>query len=99
MVALCFLRPVCGSGGPCLGHILSNQATFHWAGHIPSVRTCPIVFPFTLNRGRERVFRPNPLPFFIRCISLNREGRGKGELTYLFMNPEHNVEVRVIQRR
>ena len=36
-VALCFLRPACGSGGPYPGHVPSDQAPSRRAGCIPSV--------------------------------------------------------------
>ena len=43
VVALWFSRPACGSGGPYPGHVLSDQAPFHRAGRISSVRARPIV--------------------------------------------------------
>ena len=50
---------------------------------------CPISqgmsrrIPFTLNGGRERVFRPNPLPFPNYCaFSLNR-GRERAFVSFL----------------
>ena len=33
MVMLWFSRPVCNSGGPYLGHVLSYQAAFYLTGH------------------------------------------------------------------
>ena len=58
-------------------------------GGVSLTRACPvglgtspwipisIDFPSALNRGRERVFRPNLSPFLSCCASsLNREGEG-----------------------
>ena len=83
MVAPCFSRLACGSGGPCLGHVSSNQASSHRAGRIPSVRTHLVVFPSALNRERERVFCPNPLPFSYYCISSLNMGRERVHIPFL----------------
>ena len=80
-----FPRPVCGSGGPCLGHVPSNQTSSHRAGHIPSVTTPPIKFPSALNRGRERVFCPNPSPFSNCCISSLNRGRERFLVLFLHL--------------
>ena len=42
-VALWFLHPMCGSGGPYPGHILSNQASFRLVGRVSLVRVRPII--------------------------------------------------------
>ena len=42
-VAFWFLHPACGSGGPYLGHVPSDQEPFRRAGCILSVRAHPIV--------------------------------------------------------
>ena len=58
VVALWFLCPMCGSGwhavsgGPCLGHVPSDQAPFRRAGRVSSVRVRPICIEWE----RERVF-------------------------------------------
>ena len=71
VVALWFLCPACGSGwcavsgGPCLGHVSSDQALFRQAGHVSSVRVRPICIEWE----RERVFRSAVLSFPIGAPS------------------------------
>ena len=43
VVAPCFSCPACGSGGPYLGHVLSDQVPFRQAGCVPSVMAHPVI--------------------------------------------------------
>jgi len=60
-----FSRSVCISGGPLPGNILSVRARPVGLGTFPRI-PISINLPLVMNRGRQRVFRPNLSPFLSR---------------------------------
>ena len=69
-VALWFLCPACGSGwscgsgGPCPGHVPSDQELFHQAEHVSSVRARHICIKWKREFLAPSFWLPQPLfPF------------------------------------
>ena len=98
VVALGFLRPVCGSGGPYPGHVLSYQAAFCLTrrcsvGHCASHQSrCFPSFPIRIEWGKREGFLPPSLrlsPISAPCptvvpLSLSR-GRERASILFLHL--------------